>query len=247
MPCAAIHHGACKQVKKAEGMVHKNWWTYRPPTHLTLEELQQLAASKLGTATASGVVAGVARAKSAPQVQASTGPLQKGSALSAVVSNVTMALIQRWILAEVGLAAQQQLSQPDMQSRSPAQVRAADYVTADTFATNCSTSTDADIVMSGAGVPQVTAQVAAVGFDGQGSAIVGNQQPVGSRNQDPGIKVDPRAVAQPGEVLTVGTAAPHAAPRCCSVHWWLCNSANDLSGALHNGGRGASPARRVCG
>jgi hypothetical protein len=192
---------ALKQVQKAEGMQHKNWWTYRPPTKMTLEELQQLAASKLGTATASGVAAGVAN--SAPQVQASAGPAQQSSGLGAMVSNVTMALVQRWILAEVGLAAQQQLSAPNMQPQPPPQVRAADY------ATDSDTSTDADGVTSGAGVPQMTAQVAAVGIAGQANGTVSNQQPVGSKNQDPGIKVDPRAVAKPGGELWIGTAAPH--------------------------------------
>lgn len=185
-----------KQVQKAEGTEPKNWWTYRPPKSMTLDELQQLAASKLGTATASGFAAGVAHANSAPPVQASAGPAQQGSSLSAVVGNVTMALIQRWILAEVGLAAQQQLSQPNMATKSTPQVRAADYVPTDSVTT--ASNTDRDTLGAGQ-IPQVTAQVAADGADGPGTATVSNQQPVGSKNQDPGIKVDPSAVAQPGE------------------------------------------------
>lgn len=206
----------CVQVQKAEGQAHKDWWTYRAPANMTLEQLQQLAASKLGAATAAGVGSASAAAGNATdsgssssntsplQVQASGGPTQRDSSSSSATS-ATMALIQRWIIAEVGLAAQQELSQPNMQSL-PQQVRAANQpsaavqVSADGASTVSVTLQGLQSVQLG---PQllVTAQVAADGAAGGegGQVAVSNQQPAGSKNQDPGIPVDPQAVAQPGE------------------------------------------------
>jgi hypothetical protein len=222
------------QVQKAEGQLQKDWWTYRAPANMTLEKLQQLAASNLGAATATGVgyAAGNASHSSPPQVRASGGPTQQDSSSSNSAINITsatMVLIQRWILAEVGLAAQQQLSQPNMQSLAP-QVRAADQlsvaavqVSADGASTTVSVTlqegSQADVQVG----PEllVTAQVAAEGEgEGSGQVAVSNQQPVGSKNQDPGISVDPQAVAQPGE-----EDLPEAAsPACCLAMLLSSNS-----------------------
>lgn len=121
---------------------------------------------------------------SPPPVTASSGGRQN-SARSASVSsssslNVTLALIQRWILAEVGLASQRQLQQqPMLNTVSPVQVRAAD---------GAAQSADTP--------PVVTADAAPASSSG---APIVSSQPNGSKNQDPGIPVDPSAVAKPGE------------------------------------------------
>lgn len=189
----------CVQVKKAEGDEHRNWWTYRAPANMTLQQLQQLAASKLGAATAAGITAGTATAIAKngtvlPQVKASSGTQQHSSshgkptaAVDPSVMRATMALIQRWILAEVGLASQAQLSKPAVQTM---QVQAADGQPE----TQTGTPVDA------AAEPQVTSQVAAAaeapGVQQEGS--VSTQAP-NSKNQDPGILVDVQAVTNPGE------------------------------------------------
>lgn len=86
----------CLQVKKAEGQQHTRWWTHRPPTNMTLPQLQRLAASKLGKAAAAGVAGGISRAQatqstdaatsakpqSPPDVQASDGPTQLDKAVN---------------------------------------------------------------------------------------------------------------------------------------------------------------------
>lgn len=225
--------------------MQKDWWTYRAPANMTLEQLQQLAASKLGAATAAavgGASAGYTTDSSSntnpPQVQASGGPTQQDSSSGSSAISATMALIHRWIIAEVGLAAQQELSQPNMQSR-PQQVRAADQPTAAVQVSADGTSTVSVTLPQGLQAVQlgpqllVTAQVAADrAAGGEGSRVaVTYQQPAGSRNQDPGISVDPQAVAQPGkDPLKVADAV-----RClvtllsCSSCFKPSNSLDSLS------------------
>jgi hypothetical protein len=200
------------QVKKTEGEQHRNWWTYRAPANMTLQQLQQLAASKLGAATAAGITAGTAKviaqdssatvdpeSSSAvpPQVMSSSGPQQHSSnqnkptaPVDPTVMRATMALIQRWILAEVGLASQAQLSKPGLHTM---QVLAADGPQEQ------AAGTVVDVAE-----PQVTSQVAAAaeaaGVQQEGS--VSTQAP-GSKNQDPGILVDVQAVTNPGEQIKV--------------------------------------------
>lgn len=170
---------------------------------MTLEQLQQLAASKLAAATAAGVASGATKPQPAratnstnpngPQVKASSG-LNDKSHQPPTASHFTMALIQKWILAEVGLVAQQALAQP--------QVRAAD-----------STPAQEDI-------PKVVTADSAM--DGQEAYV--SSQPRGSKNQDPGIAVDPDAVSRPGELRASCTAwvlgTPGALPGPGRHVWW---------------------------
>lgn len=107
------------QVKKAEGAQQTRWWTHKPPTNMTLQQLQRMAASKLGEAAAAGVSGGVSRAqarpsadavsgakpKSCPGVQASDGPTQLGNkpasgnsskpSQAAAVNTATLEVIQK--------------------------------------------------------------------------------------------------------------------------------------------------------
>jgi hypothetical protein len=119
------------QVLKAEGssLAYREWWTHRAPRNMMLETLQKLAASKLGAATAAGVAQGTANATAAgAQVQASDGPAHSTGGSSSPVP--PLALLQRWLLAEVGMAAQQQLLGSDggvvKAAGGPQEVAAAD-------------------------------------------------------------------------------------------------------------------------
>lgn len=172
-PCTTINTRARvhMQVRKAEGPreTYTDWWLHRGPAGMSLEQLQQLAASRLGAAAAAGVAqayaAAGANSRQEPAVRAADGA---GNSLGA-------ATLQRWLLAEVGLAAQAQLQQ--LAPRT-----------------------------AGGAVPQqpVVHAAAAPGSYGPRLLSGGEQHTggapaaVGSKNQDPGIAVDARAIAYPG-------------------------------------------------
>lgn len=163
------------QVRKAEGGDHRQWWTYKPPNNITIPQLQQLAA-RLGAASAAGLASSAntlelktTAAAVPPKVQASSGPAHS-STPSLEATQFTASLLQRWLLAELGMAAQQQLTQPCLQ--------------------------DGHVVRATDGAPRVTADAT----DDVEASLSNAQHLSGSKNQDPGIPVDARAVARPGEL-----------------------------------------------
>lgn len=195
------------QVKKAEGGDYNRWWTYRAPKNIniTLEQLQRMAASKLGAAAATGIADAATTLASnngqtavEQQVPASDHPQRGLGSAENLPSNTTagdqaehsgshgsalpLALIQRWILAEVGLAAQKQLR--NQSANLPQVVKAA----------NSFGAGDAPLVMT-AEAAQGSGEAGAAAADDKVFAGA----PPGSKNQDPGIPVDPEAVANPGE------------------------------------------------
>lgn len=251
---------ALVQVKKAEGTQPAQWWTHRPPTDVTLEQLQRMAASKLAAAAAVGVSSGVTGAAAtaandsnpqapSPKVQASDGAAQSSTTTTATsssssasskqdasISSATMEVIQQWILAEVGLAAQRQLSQPSMRPVTGTDaVRAADGAQ--------------EWEGAAASPPLVTAAVTAEGADAQDQATstVSNQLG-GSKNQDPGILVDVSAVTRPGETrasllnqLSLGQQL------AAEDSWSRLTEQHAMTGVQHTPGRGQPSCVRTVG
>lgn len=89
------------QVAKAEGsrFAYTEWAAHRAPGNLTLAQLQQLVAAKLAAATAEGVA------------EAAANATRPDGSLSSARDAPPLTLLQRWLLAEVGLAAQQLLQE----------------------------------------------------------------------------------------------------------------------------------------
>jgi hypothetical protein len=217
------------QVAKAEKDDFRNWWLNRPPAGTSLEQLlamqQQQQQKTLQVHSFDGAPAGqnsngslfaavgeASTAAAAPAAAAGTGHEDESSPLLLTNSSSTPDTQQlwRWVLAEVGLAAQKQLAS-GMPSVTTVAALAGPSAAADGGSGSSDTLVSATVTIVGraggahAAVhaldePQVQADAADASSSSSSSSVTGSQ---GSgrvtKNQDPGLPVDANAIANPGE------------------------------------------------
>lgn len=212
---------------KAEKGGYSNWWQHRPPPGTTLQQLltlqrhqqqQKMLNNSINTASST-----TSASSALPQVQANDGPteatVQDDNSL--VLGDTSLSRMPptgqlwQWLLAEVGLAAQKQLTM-----RTPTvTVLAAEGPTTSSN-TNSTAQPQAPAV---AGAPVITAAEGEGGgatlmqlHDSAGdSSRAGGDGVMGlqvTKDQDPGLPVDAAAIANPGRngciVVVSCTAAP---------------------------------------
>jgi hypothetical protein len=214
------------QVAKAEKDDFRNWWVNRPPAGTSLEQLlamqQQQQYSQQQVHSFDGTPADqdsngslfAPVTEDSPAAGSSHEDESSPKLLTNSSSTPDTQQLWRWVLAEVGLAAQKQLASG---MPSVTTVAALDGPSAAAAAGGGSGSSDAvvsatvTVVGAAGGAPaavqaldepqvQVAEADAADAGSSSSSSVIGSQ---GSnrvtKNQDPGLPVDANAIANPGE------------------------------------------------